>query len=180
MTTEEEPTIDSVRIYQGRVVGLRVDTVRLPHGGASQREIVEHGASVVLVPIDPQGRVLMVRQYRKPIERSLLELPAGGIDPGESPEEAARRELQEETGYLPGKLEPLGGFYASPDFCEEYLHLFLATELTPSARPPDDDENIELVPVTWDQVAEFLESGAICDAKSIVGLLRVWARQSHE
>ena len=180
MAAEEEPTLDSVRIYQGRVVGLRVDTVRLPHGGTSQREIVEHGAAVVLVPIDPQGRVLMVRQYRKPIERSLLELPAGGIDPGESPEEAARRELQEETGFLPGVLEPLGGFYSAPGFCEEYLHLFLATELTPSARPPDEDENIDLVPVAWEQVPGLLESGGVCDAKSVAGLLRVWARQSHE
>lgn len=152
---------------------MRIDTVRLPHGGVSEREIVEHGEAVVLVPVDDQGRVLLVRQYRKAIERLLLELPAGGVDPGETPEQAALREMQEETGFLPGKLEALGGFYIAPGYSQEYLHLFLATNLSPSSLDADDDEDIEVVPTTWEEIPGLLESGAICDAKSVAGLL--WA-----
>lgn len=177
MAEQEEPTLSSQRVYQGRVVGLRVDTVRLPHGGTGQREIVEHGEAVVLVPIDPQGRVLLVRQYRKAIERTLLELPAGGLDPGETPEEAALREMQEETGYLPGTLQALGGFFVAPGYCQEYLHLFLATDLRPSRLDADEDENIEVVPTDWADIPALLDSGAVCDAKSVAGLLRVLQRR---
>lgn len=177
MADREERTLSSRRIYQGRVVGLRIDTVLLPHGGTSDREIVEHGEAVVLVPVDDQGRVLLVRQYRKAIERLLLELPAGGVDPGETPEQAAIREMQEETGYLPGKLEALGGFFVAPGYCQEYLHLFLATDLSPSRLDADDDEDIELVPTSWEEMPGLLESGAICDAKSVAGLLRAMQRR---
>lgn len=177
MADREELTLSSRRIYQGRVVGLRIDTVRLPHGGTSDREIVEHGEAVVLVPVDDQGRVLLVRQYRKAVERLLLELPAGGVDPGETPEQTALREMQEETGFLPGKLEALGGFFIAPGYSQEYLYLFLATDLTPSSLDPDDDEDIELVPTTWEEIPGLLESGAICDAKSVAGLLRAMQRR---
>lgn len=176
MSIPEEPTLASRRIYQGRVVGLRIDTVRLPNGDTSDREIVEHGSAIVVVPIDDHGRILMVRQYRKAIEQALLELPAGGMDPGETPEEAVLREMQEETGFLPRKLEALGGFYTAPGFCQEYLHLFLATDLTPSKLAQDHDENVEVEPVTWDQAMALLDSNEIRDAKSVAGLLRVFAR----
>lgn len=175
---QREETVSSERIYRGRVVGLRVDTVRLPDGRTGRREIVEHGEAVVVVPLDREDRVVMVRQYRKPIERVLLELPAGGVDPGESPLEAAQREMQEETGYLPGKLESLGGFYVAPGYCQEYLHLFLATELAPSRKPADEDEDIDVVPVPWTDVPRLLDSGEVCDAKSVAGLLRVWQRRA--
>lgn len=184
MTQQPDPltetTLSTQRIYTGKVVGLRIDTVRLPDGRTSQREIVEHGGAVVLVPIDNQGRVLLVRQYRKPVEATLLELPAGGVDPGEAPEQAAVRELREETGYAPGKLEPLGGFYVAPGYTEEYLHLFLATDLRHDPLDPEHDENLQLVPTPLAEALRLIDEGAIRDAKSVAGLLRVWSKQQNK
>ena len=171
-----EHTLSTQRIYSGRVVGLRIDTVRMPDGAVSQREIVEHGEAVVMVPIDAEGRVLLVRQYRKPIETSLLELPAGGLEPGESPEEGAMRELREETGCSAGKLESLGGFYAAPGYTEEYLHLFVATDLRHDPLAPDIDEMLQLEPIPLAEAVRLIETGDIRDAKSVAGLLRVWTK----
>ncbi len=178
MTQQHDPlteeTISSQHLFSGRVLGLRVDTVQLPNGITSKREIVEHGPAVVLAPIDAEGRVLLVRQYRKAIGASLLELPAGGMEPGESPEESAMRELQEETGYSAGVLEALGGFYAAPGYTEEYLHLFLAKDLRHNPLAPDVDELLQLVPTSLPEAVRLIESGEIRDAKSVAGLLRVW------
>ena len=168
---EEETTIESRRIYSGKIIGVRVDTVRLPTNGVSQREIVEHGNAVVIVPVDATERVLLVRQYRKAAERTLLEAPAGGLDEGESPEEVCLRELQEETGFIAGGLVHMGSFWMTPGFCTEYMHAYLATDLRPSSLAPDEDENIEVVPVPLAQVQDLIRSGEIEDAKSIAALL---------
>lgn len=173
---EPEKTIETRRIYDGKILSLRVDTISMPNGAISMREIIEHGNAVVLVPIDDEGRVLLVRQYRKPVEQALLELPAGNMEAGEDPQAAATRELREETGFLPGKLERLGGFYAAPGYCQEYLHLFLATDLRPDPLPADFDEDLELVVTPWPEVPSLLESGAICDSKSVAGLWWAIAR----
>ncbi len=167
----DEPTIESRRVYDGRIIGVRVDTISLPGGGTSQREIVEHGASVVVVPVDDQGRVLLVRQYRKPPEMALLEAPAGGLEEGESPEDGVRRELQEEIGFIPGRIQGMGGFWMAPGFCTEYMYAFIATDLTQSALPPDEDENIEVETVPLSETPELIRSGEIQDAKSISALL---------
>lgn len=140
-------------------------------GRETTREIVEHSDCVAIVAIDANDNVLLVNQFRKPAGRELLEIPAGGIDGDEDPETAVRREMQEETGYLPRKLKRLGGFYAAPGYCTEYLHLYLATDLTPSQLYAEDTESIKLVPVPLSQIPGLIESGSICDAKSIVGLL---------
>jgi ADP-ribose pyrophosphatase len=172
-----EVTLSSERLYEGRVVNLRLDTVRLDDGTVTKREIVEHGEAVAIVPIDGAGHVLLVRQYRKPIEQELLEIPAGGVDPGEDATACAERELQEETGYRAGRLQRLGGFFSSPGFTSEYLHVYLATDLVPStgAQPcaptADDDEAIELVRLSVAQALDMIASGEICDAKTIIGLL---------
>jgi len=121
--------------------------------------------------MDADDKVLLVKQFRKPVEKELLEIPAGSIDPGEDPVTTVRREMQEETGYLPRKVERLGGFYSSPGFCTEYLHLYLATDLTPSQLYAEDTESIKLVRVPVSQVPALITSGKICDAKSIAGLL---------
>ena len=168
-----ERTLHTELVYKGRVVNLRVDTVELPSGRKTKREIVEHGECVAIVAIDAQDNVILVRQFRKPVERSLLEVPAGGVDPGEEPSDCACRELKEETGYLAQDLEYLGGFYTSPGFCTEYMHLFLATGLEPGERAPEEDENIEVIPIPLSQIPELITSGEICDAKSIAGLLGV-------
>ncbi|GAI27811.1 unnamed protein product, partial [marine sediment metagenome] len=127
----KEKTLSSQLVYEGRAVKLRVDTVKMPSGRETTREIVEHSDCVAIIAIDASDNVLLVNQFRKPVEKELLEIPAGGIEPDEDPVAAVCREMQEETGYLPGKVERLGGFYSSPGYCTEYLHLYLATDLTP-------------------------------------------------
>lgn len=171
-----EPTLESQRLYQGRVVGLRVDTVALPRGGTARREIVEHRPSVALVALDSQGRAILVRQFRKAVEETLLEVPAGVTLDGEPAEEAARRELEEETGYRAGRLEPLGGVYSSPGFCTEVLHLFLATELIPGPQRAEADEDIQVVPMPLAQAPQMVASGQIRDAKSVAGLLLAYVK----
>ncbi|GAH02052.1 unnamed protein product [marine sediment metagenome] len=115
--------------------------------------------------------MLLVKQFRQPVEKALLEIPAGGIEPGEDPVATVRRELREETGYLPRKVERFGGFYSSPGYCTEYLYLYLATDLIPSPLSAEDTENISLIRVPTTQIPSLITSGSICDAKSIAGLL---------
>lgn len=166
-----EHTVATERIFRGRIVGLRVDTIQLPGGRVSLREIVEHSGSVAIVPLDDHGNVLMVRQYRKPVEQELLEIPAGMLEPGEEPVTAARRELEEETGYTAHRIEPLIQFFTSPGFCDEEMHVFLATGLVAGQPNPDEDEQIDLVPVPLAHVPEMIRHGEIRDGKSIAALL---------
>ena len=167
----EEKTLSSRTVYEGRAVKLRVDTVSMPSGRETTREIVEHSHCVAIIAIDDKDNVLLVEQFRKPVEKVLLEIPAGGIDPGEAPEDCVRREMREETGFLPRKVERLGGFYSSPGFCTEYLYLYLATDLVPSPLQAEDSESISLVRAPLAQIPALIASGSICDAKSIAGLL---------
>lgn len=164
-----EKTISSQTIYDGRVVKLRVDTVQTADGRQTRREIVKHSDCVAIMAVDADDNILLVKQFRKPIEKELLEIPAGGIDPGEDPETSVRRELGEETGYQPRKVERLGGFYATPGYCTEYFHLYLATDLVPSQLQAEDTEGISLTRVPVGQVSRLIASGAIADAKSIAG-----------
>jgi ADP-ribose pyrophosphatase len=166
-----EETLSSRRIYRGRAVNLRVDTVRLASGRQTTREIVEHEEVVAIVAVDDKDNVLLVKQFRKPVEKELLEIPAGGIDPGETPEDAVRREMREETGFLPQRVARLGGFYSAPGFCTEYLYLYLATDLVHSPLQAEDTQSISLVRVPLGQIPELIASCAIVDAKSIAGLL---------
>lgn len=166
-----EKTLSRQLIYEGRAVKLRVDTVQTANGRETTREIVEHSDCVAVIAIDADENVLLVKQFRKPVEKELLEIPAGGIDPDENPEAAVRREMREETGYLPRRMERLGGFYSAPGYCSEYLYLYLATDLTPSQLHAEDTESIKLVRVPISQIPGLITSGGICDAKSIAGLL---------
>jgi ADP-ribose pyrophosphatase len=167
----EEETLSRRTVYEGRAVNLRVDTVRTADGRQTTREIVEHSDCVAVIALDDEDNILLVSQFRKPIEKELLEIPAGGIDPGETPEECVRREMREETGFLPQKIERLGGFYSVPGYGTEYLHLYLATELVSSPLQAEDSEGITLVRVKIKQIPGLISSGKICDAKSIAGLL---------
>jgi ADP-ribose pyrophosphatase len=169
----KERTISSRRIYEGQVVNLRIDTIEKSAGETTTREIVEHADCVAVVPLDNDDNVILVRQYRKAVEKSMLEIPAGGIDPGEKPEDAVRRDLQEEIGYIPGKVELLGGFYSSPGFCTEYLHFYLATQLEPGRLIAEDTDEIEVEKVHLSKIPSLILSGEICDLKSIAGLLWV-------
>ena len=135
-------TISSRYAYNGHNIRLRVDEVILPSGKETVREVIEHNGAVAIVAIDTEKNILLVRQFRHAAGKELLEIPAGGIDPGETPEDTARREMQEETGYTPGKLELLGGFYSAPGYASEYLYLFLATGLMPARLVAEDTEEI--------------------------------------
>ena len=178
MTTEPgiERVTASRRIYDGRIVSLREDAVALADGRSALREVVEHGDVAAIVPIDADGNVVLVRQYRLPAGDSLLEIPAGGVDEGESVEAAAQRELQEETGYRAERLERLGGFYVSPGYCTEFIHVFLAMDLVEDPVEGDEDEEISLERMPLPDAVRLVETGEIKDGKSIVGLLLATAR----
>ena len=169
MRAKRERLLDSKHVYRGRAIQIRVDSVVKPNGAKTTREVVEHVDCVVILPIDSEGNILLERQFRHAVDRQLLELPAGSIDAGETPEEAASRELREETGYKPGKLEKLGGFYAAPGYCTEYLHFFRACELEKSPLTAEDTDEIEVVPISPTDVPGLIASGRICDAKTIAG-----------
>jgi ADP-ribose pyrophosphatase len=166
-----EETLSSRVIFEGRAVKLRIDTVRTADGRKSTREIIEHADCIAVVAVDAEDNVLLVRQYRKPLEKELLEIPAGGIDGGEDASAAVIREMQEETGFYPKRVERLCGFYSSPGYCNEYLHLFLATDLVPGRLYAEDTAGIEVVPVPVAQIPALINSGKVEDAKSIAGLL---------
>lgn len=166
-----EKKLSTQPIYQGRAVNIRVDTVEKASGAKTTREVVEHSDCIAVIAIDEQGNVLLVRQFRHAVDKFLLEVPAGGIDPGEEPIDAVRRELQEEIGYFPRRIDKLGGFYATPGYGTEYLHCFVATDLVPARLMAEDTDDIELVRVSRDEIPRLIASGEICDAKSIAALL---------
>jgi ADP-ribose pyrophosphatase len=166
-----EKKLSTQQIYQGRAVNIRVDTVEKASGTKTTREVVEHSDCIAVVALDKQGNLLLVRQFRHAVDRFLLEIPAGGIDPGEEPMDSVRRELQEEIGYFPRKIDKLGGFYATPGYGTEYLHCFVATDLAPSRLVAEDTGEIELVRVPTEEIPRLITSGEICDAKSIAALL---------
>jgi ADP-ribose pyrophosphatase len=164
-------TTSSRYVYKGHNIRLRVDNVVMPSGRETVREVIEHDGAVVIIPVDEDKNVLLVRQFRYAVNKELLELPAGGIDPGETPAQAAFREMQEETGYAPGRLQNLGGFYSAPGYAGEFLHLFLAEELTPARLIAEDTEEIKLVRMPLEEAVGLIKSGEIQDAKSVAGLL---------
>jgi ADP-ribose pyrophosphatase len=170
--------LESKTIYRGRVVELKVDRVIEPGGIETTREVVCHAGSVVIVPHLPDGRLILVRQYRHAVQESLWELVAGGIERGETPRQSARRELLEETGYDAGIIEPLLDFYPSPGILSEKMHLVEAWDLIPSQGQPDADERIETGFFTVNKVMEMIQSKEICDGKTLVGILLLFAALS--
>jgi ADP-ribose pyrophosphatase len=172
----EETTLRSERIYSGRIIRLDILDVRLPDGKEARREIIRHPGAVAIVALDEAQNVLLVRQYRNAADRILLEIPAGTLHPGEEPDACAWRELQEETGFLPGKLDHVGGIYAAPGYTTEYIHLYYATQLSESRLAMDDDEFIEVERLPLAEALTMIEQGMIADGKSVAGLLRVARR----
>ncbi len=175
---EPENKVSSRRVYDGRIVSLRVDRVALPGGGETEREVVEHPGGVAIVALDDRRNVLMVRQYRYAIGSEMLELPAGTREPDEPPDVCAVRELEEETGYRAAHVTPLYRFYPAPGYTGELLHIYVATGLIVTDARPEADERIQVVPVPWEEALAMVTNGQISDAKTIVGLLVLASRQA--
>ncbi len=160
-----------MRVYDGRVLALDVDDVEEPGGVRATREVVRHSGSVATLAVHDDGRLVLVRQYRYPVAAAVWELPAGRRDPHETPEAAARRELEEETGLRAGRLEPLSVFYTSPGFCDEVMHLFRASELGQGEARPEEDERLEVRALSLEEARGMMERGEIREGKTLVALL---------
>lgn len=168
---EPEELISSETRFAGTLLHLRVDTVRLPDGRLRRREVVEHPGAVAVLPVLPSGEIVLVRQYRHAVGRTLLEVPAGTHEPDEPPETCAHRELLEETGYEAGTLRELARFYVSPGWASEELIVYLATNLVARQARPADDERIAVERVAPEQVPELIRRRDIADAKTLVAVL---------
>jgi ADP-ribose pyrophosphatase len=170
MDIGDHEILASEELFNGRVVKLSIDEVRLPDGRTARWERVSHPGAVGIVPLLEDGRVVMVRQYRHAVGGVLLEIPAGKLDTGESPEDTARRELAEEVGLKAGEMLKLAEFYNSPGYSDEYFHLFLARELSPEPGEPEADEFLEVEKIPLEEAARMISNGEIRDAKSIIGI----------
>lgn len=157
-------------IYKGRVVELGVDRIVEPSGAEVEREIVRHRGAAVLLAVTPEKRVLFVRQYRYAAGEEMLEVPAGTLDPGERAEATASRELVEETGYFPRRLEKLAEFFPSPGILTELMHLFLATDLERRRAAPEEDEHLEILEIPWDEALALEPGRDVRDGKTLVAL----------
>jgi ADP-ribose pyrophosphatase len=174
-----EVLIESIKVFEGRLISVRKDTVKLPNGRTSTREVVVHPGAVAIVPMLEDGRVILVKQYRHAVGKILMEIPAGTLHPGETPEECALRELREEIGYSAGRLEKLTSVYLAPGYSTELIHLFLATDLQPAEGEADEDEFLKPVTLTLDEAIAQIAYGEIQDAKTVAALLLVWSKQMN-
>ncbi|MGE0705622.1 MAG: NUDIX hydrolase [Vicinamibacterales bacterium] len=163
-------------VFKSRVFSVVTDRMQFPNGSTHEVAIVRHRPSVVLIPLQDDGRVVLIKQFRPSVGRELFELPAGGVDEGELPEAAAERECEEETGLVPGAVERLGGLYPAPGFCDEELIFFKATGLHPPAgekRRADDDEHITTKVMPLEEARQMVKRGEIVDLKTAYGLMLV-------
>jgi len=167
----EEKTLSSAYIYQGKIINLRHDKVKLPDDRETIREIVEHPGAVAILALTEKKEIVMIRQFRKPADEVLWELPAGTLEEGENLVSCARRELEEETGYYPRKIKKLITFFSTPGFCNEKLTLFLAEDLEKKNKNEDADEFIEVELIKPNEALRLVKENVIKDAKTIIGIL---------
>jgi ADP-ribose pyrophosphatase len=172
-----EETVSTRRLYDGRIVNLREDVVRLPSGLETKREVIEHKGAVCIVPVDSDGNIVMVRQFRKPAEAALLEIPAGGLEIDEDPAACAARELAEECGLAAGKMTPLFKAYLAPGYSSELMYGFLAENLGDATGEQDEDENVEVERYALPDLLAMIDDGRICDSKTICGVLALYRRR---
>lgn len=166
----EEKTMKSEKIYEGKILNIKVDTVELPDKKYSKREIVEHPGGVGIITITADNSLVLVKQFRKAVEDFLWEIPAGKLEVNEEPRETAIRELREETGYEANKLTYITEFYTSPGYCNEKIHLFLAEDLIEVESSPDPGEFLEKAIISLDDLSKMLDRGEIMDSKTIIGI----------
>ena len=168
----EEERVRTINGYRGIIVNTRLDYARLPDGSMALREVVEHPGGVAVLPLEADGTVWCVRQYRYPFSETLLEVPAGKLEPGEEPEQAARRELSEETGLEAGKLTYLGRHYCSPGYNSEVLHIYLAQDLRHGASHPDAGEFLAVEKHSLQELTDLALAGKLPDTKTVVAALK--------
>lgn len=173
----EEKTIKTEAIYDGKILKLQVDDVTLPNGKTAKRELVKHQGAVAIIPITKDNKIVFVEQYRKPLEKSLIEIPAGKLEAGEEPRTTAVRELEEETGYTTNSLSFVTSFYSSPGFADELLHIYITDQLERLDKPVagDDDEFVEVLELTLDEAKRCVEEERIHDAKTNYAILYLHA-----
>lgn len=169
----KEEILSTETIFDGRIVHLRVHTVRLPDGNQSKRELIHHQGAVAIVALDTKQNVLLVKQYRMGTGSDTYEIPAGILEPDENPSEAIVRELREETGYRPLQLESLGGIYVAPGYTTEYIQLFYTSDIEEAPLEQDADEFVETLRIPLKEAIAMIERGEINEAKSVVALLKV-------
>jgi len=169
----EEKTTKTTPIYDGKIVKLQVDDVTLPNGNVAKREIIKHPGAVAVIAVTDEGKLVLVEQYRKALERSIIEIPAGKLEPGEEPIVTARRELEEETGYGAQSLTYLQAFATSPGFADEIIHLFVAKDLykIENKADLDEDEFVELLEVSLKEARQMVADERIFDAKTAFAVL---------
>ncbi|SDI96960.1 NUDIX hydrolase [Salimicrobium halophilum] len=169
----EEKTVSSTSIYEGKIIDVKVDTVQLPDGNQSKREIVTHPGAVAILAITDENKLVMVEQYRKPLEKSLIEIPAGKLEKGETPEGTAIRELEEETGYTTDHIKLINSFYTSPGFADEIVYIYLADNLQRLEQTVegDEDEFVTMKEVTIEEAEELEKNRRIHDAKTSYALM---------
>ena len=174
----ETAVLSHQEIYSGKIVKLHVDTIRQASGRTTIREVVLHPGGVAAIPVLKDGRLLLIRQFRYPIGKFILEIPAGKLDSGQSPLETIAREIEEETGYCAGVLTPECTFYTTPGISDESIHLFLARELTLKAQRLEEGEHITVEAYTLEECLEKIRAGEINDGKTILGIL--WYHQMNQ
>ncbi len=172
-----DKTLSTSYLYRGRIVDVRQDRIKDSKGRIAYREVVEHPGAVAILAIDNEDNLIFVEQYRQPAGKVLLEIPAGKLEPGEDPEDCARRELSEETGFHAGKIKRINSFYPSPGFCNEIIHLFEASELI-EAEPltTDPDEIIVLKKFSLTQCNRLIKEGIIVDGKTIIAIQQLFLK----
>ncbi|TGA98180.1 NUDIX hydrolase [Sporolactobacillus shoreae] len=162
-----ETRTESKEIFKGKIVHLFLDKVSLPDGRSASREVVKHPGAVAIIAADDEGKLLLVRQYRYPMNKILYEIPAGKLEPGENPDDAARRELEEETGYQCEEMKKVSSFYSSPGFSDELLHVYFTHSLISGKQHLDEDEFLEVYAVTLEEAEHMVEDHRIADAKTV-------------
>ncbi|WMJ24199.1 NUDIX hydrolase [Paludicola sp. MB14-C6] len=167
-----ERTIDTERIYEGKILNLRKDTVLLENGSQATREVIEHNGAVCIVAVDKDDKIYFVKQFRHPFQRVMLEVPAGKIDKGESPIDAAHRELEEEIGMKATEIIPMGEFYPSVAYLTEVIYMYIAKGLIPSQQHLDDDEFLKIEKMTLGQACDLIYTNEIKDGKTIAAILK--------
>ena len=175
MDTFVEKTIRTKKIFSGNIISVQVDDVLLPNGKESKREIVKHPGAVAIIPVTKDGNIIFVKQFRKPLERSLIEIPAGKIEENEDPEITAVRELEEETGFTTDTLTYVASFYTSPGFADEIIHLYYTDQLRPLTErvEGDEDEFVEIVELSLEEAEQYVRDKKIYDAKTMYALLYI-------